>query len=311
MVRPRASSEIGEMKTVDDEVVAALAYVDECLPASERRRFEEKLAGDADLAAEVEEWRFQSEAIRLAFAESVEARGGRLARETTAAIRLEPFRAPLPPAEPGSRDCAGVGSRPIGPVGPVRAAFQGESLLAGRRARSLLQTLCAMVGGILLTGLSAAPAPADLNAALTPAAMAAYRVYSEGSVEPVETATPDVATLEQWLQPQFHRAISAPNFTRAGFRLLGGRVLPGARGPIAFALYENIAGARVGVAIEPGEGGEASLTVTHADDGLRAIAFSARESQHFTIVSRLEDEALEDLVGLAEPIAQLDDDPAP
>jgi anti-sigma factor RsiW len=296
------------MRSVDGDVVAALAYVDECLPASERRRFEEKLASNADLAADVAEWRCQSEAIRLAFAEAAEARGGRLARETGAPIRLEPFRAPnsAPEAAPRGRPW----SQPLGAVAPVRAALKRERRGVGKRARSL-RAIYAILGGILLTGLSVAPAPADLNAALTPAAMAAYRVYSEGSVEPVEAATPDVAALEEWLQPQFHRAISAPNFARAGFRLLGGRVLAGARGPIAFALYENVAGARVGVAIEPGEAGEASLILTHADDGLRAIAFSARESEHLTIVSRLEDGALEDLVGLAEPIAELDDDLAP
>jgi anti-sigma factor RsiW len=293
------------MKSVDHEVFAALAYVDECLSPSERRVFEEKLATDAELAAEVEAWRFQSEAIRLAFGEGGEARGGRFPRPSDGSARLEPVR-----ASPPSRESA-----PLGRTNALAAIAPFDASVRRGRARlpreKLQRALCAVLGGVLLSGVCVAPAPADLNAALTPAAMAAYRVYSEGSVEPVEAATTDVGALEQWLAPQFHRAISAPNFTRAGFRLIGGRVLPGSRGPIAFALYENVAGARVGVAIEPGEAGEAPPIVTHANDGLGAIAFSARESEHLTIVSRLEDEALEELVGLAEPVPQLDDEPLP
>jgi anti-sigma factor RsiW len=298
------SSEIGEMKSVDDQVAPALAYVDECLPLSERRRFEERLATNADLAAEVAEWRFQSEAIRLAFAEGGEPRGGPLAYEAAATIRLKLSRAQSTASEESGGCPVAVSVVPASGAAPRR---DGRVTQKGARAR---RALWAILGGIILTGFSLSPAPADLSTALTPAAMAAYRVYSEGSVDPVEATTQDVAALERWLLPQFHRAISAPNFARAGFRLLGGRVLAGVHGPIAFALYENVAGARVGVAIEPGEPGEALPILTHASDGVRAIAFSARESQRLTIVSRMDDEALEDLVDLAEPIAQLDDDPA-
>jgi anti-sigma factor RsiW len=279
------------MRSVDDVFASAMAYVDGCLAPSERRRFEEKLANDAELAAGVEEWRTQSEAIRAAFGESPEGRASRSFRETAVQIQLEPTQ------EQGAAYKSGP--RSGGAIESIRARLQRRSR-SGLRRRRLLGGLCSILGGSLLSVLFVAPAPADLTTGLTLAAMTAFRTYCDGSVAPAEATTANVGALEKWLAPQFRREISIPDFRQAGFGLIGGRILPGAHGPIAFALYENTEGARVGVAIEPGETGMALPTETQARDDLRAVAFPGRDSESVTIVGRLNEAAFEDLIDVAE-----------
>src|SRR5262249_40959101 len=50
--------------TVATPIAQALAHIDGCLPADQQREFEKNLAADKGLAASLEQWRLQNEAIR-------------------------------------------------------------------------------------------------------------------------------------------------------------------------------------------------------------------------------------------------------
>ncbi|MDE2274716.1 MAG: anti-sigma factor [Burkholderiales bacterium] len=73
----------------------------------------------------------------------------------------------------------------------------------------------------------------------------AYAVYTPEVRHPVEVQGSDEAQLVQWLTRRLGTPVRAPSLLAQGFRLLGGRLLPGAQGPRAQFMYEDRAGRRV------------------------------------------------------------------
>ncbi len=75
----------------------------------------------------------------------------------------------------------------------------------------------------------------------------AYAVYVPEVKHPVEVGGDDEAQLVQWLTRRLGTPLKAPSLAAEGFRLLGGRLLPGAQGsgPRAQFMYEDPRGRRV------------------------------------------------------------------
>lgn len=75
----------------------------------------------------------------------------------------------------------------------------------------------------------------------------AYAVYVPEVKHPVEVGGDDEAQLVKWLTRRLGTPLKAPSLAAEGFRLLGGRLLPGAQGggPRAQFMYEDARGRRV------------------------------------------------------------------
>ena len=85
----------------------------------------------------------------------------------------------------------------------------------------------------------------------------AHRLYSVEVRHPVEVAADDEAHMSTWLSRRLGKSIKPPPLAGAGFRLVGGRLLPADGKPAAQFMYENAAGQRLTLyfAVAAGGGG--------------------------------------------------------
>jgi anti-sigma factor RsiW len=96
-------------------------------------------------------------------------------------------------------------------------------------------------------------------------AVIAHTVYAPEKRHPVEVSADEEAHLVQWLGRRLGVPLRAPALHAQGFRLLGGRLLPGPRSPRAQFMYEDPAGRRVTLYV----------TVFDPSDAPRETAFRA------------------------------------
>lgn len=251
----------------------ALAYVDGCLPADQRREFERSLTADKSLAACVEQWRLQNEAIRRAF--SVKAPSeGRAHSEHVPARPLGDLPS-LGRDMPRRRESLGRDLR--AQVVAPREKPSAARLSPGRR---VTRGVAAPLLAALICMLSAGPVPTDPSQQLAGAAFSAYRTYA-GAAQ-AEFIAADPTALERWLRPQLGGWIAVPDLTAGGFALIGGRIVPGAAGPAGFALYKNSADVRLGLMLELAEAGPSP--VLRSSGALHALSLPAPAPEQATLV---------------------------
>jgi len=92
-------------------------------------------------------------------------------------------------------------------------------------------------------------------AALTPAtpvaatfarrAAVAHVVYSPEVRRPVEVGADQEDQLVSWLSKRMDAPLKAPHLGRVGYELIGGRLLPGEKGPVAQFMYHDGSGQRL------------------------------------------------------------------
>ncbi|PZW45108.1 anti-sigma factor RsiW [Humitalea rosea] len=171
---------------------------------------------------------------------------------------------------------------------PVPARLRIANLQAGRRrARSRqwrqVAAVCAWLAlgsgfGWVGHGLWPMPLPgaAPVSGPTRPMvaeAIAAHHVFAADLGRPVEVASRQEDQLLRWLSNRLARPVSAPDLTGQGYRLMGGRLLPGAGGtPAAQLMYQDDAGARLTVYLraDRAAGGETAFRFT--DDAAQGIA---------------------------------------
>jgi anti-sigma factor RsiW len=123
------------------------------------------------------------------------------------------------------------------------------------RARPSPMRRVAIAAGWLVAGIALGTAagimlPRVLENARDPATFArradiAYAVYAPEVRHPVEVGAKDQAHLTSWLSKRLGRKISIPSLQEYGYSLVGGRLLPGEKGPAAQFMYESRQGARL------------------------------------------------------------------
>jgi anti-sigma factor RsiW len=121
--------------------------------------------------------------------------------------------------------------------GPAPAALANTVLRHGRRrwnpwtqaAAAVLLVAAGAAGMRAWQQMPGIPAPTVASAPpqFVRDATAAYAVYSPEVRHPVEVGAQEEAHLVQWLSRRLGRPLAAPALQDRGFRLLGGRLLPG------------------------------------------------------------------------------------
>jgi anti-sigma factor RsiW len=86
---------------------------------------------------------------------------------------------------------------------------------------------------------------------LTMQATAAHRVFVSDTLHPVELGPEDQSGLITWMTDRLGRHIGVPDLTGSGYRFIGGRVLAAVGGPAAMLMYDDQAGNRVTVYVQP------------------------------------------------------------
>ena len=96
------------------------------------------------------------------------------------------------------------------------------------------------------TGRIAEAATAATAAASLPRrAAVAYAVYAPEVRHPVEVGADQQEHLLKWLSKRLGNDLKAPVLTPQGFDLVGGRLLPGGKGPVAQFMYQDAKGQRI------------------------------------------------------------------
>ena len=122
---------------------------------------------------------------------------------------------------------------------------------AGRPPRRNTARALAAAAALLATGAAAGWFAASMRTPTTPAftiaddALRAHVTYVAEIAHPVEVAADQADHLVQWLSKRLGHAVKAPDFAAEGFRLMGGRLLPGDDSPAALFMYEDDTGRRL------------------------------------------------------------------
>lgn len=130
--------------------------------------------------------------------------------------------------------------------------------VAARRRRGLATALGRVAAALLLVAAGAAgeryaevrSRPEPLGTA-TANAVAAFHTFTVEVRHPVEVRAEDGPNLAQWLSNRLDRAITPPDLSPEGFRLMGGRLLPTAGVPAAQLMYDDDRGTRLTVYVQP------------------------------------------------------------
>lgn len=273
-----------------------LAYADNCLEPSRRAAFEALMRSEPDISLQIDEWRRQNNAIRAAFAGA----GERSPPSRDLAPKNENARAdwmPQPFKTLRRLNDARMPARTSrqGAVARAAPATNAARLHPGRGVKLLAGLL--VVGAAILTsatdaGLGAAPEEA------VSAGLAAYRTYALGVTTPVEYATRDGQALGRWLASQIARATPVPDFSALGLTLVGGRIIPGARGPAAFVIYEGRDHRRVGLIAESFDAPAPMSLKTRGLNGLQFVYWTGA-GHGFALFGRQDEPSLADLARLA------------
>jgi anti-sigma factor RsiW len=95
--------------------------------------------------------------------------------------------------------------------------------------------------------------PAPMAVSVGREAVAAYRTFVVEVVHPVEVKASSEAHLQQWLSKRLGRPIAAPDLSKFGYQLMGGRLLPGGSGAAAQFMFDDASGKRLTVYVEAGQ----------------------------------------------------------
>jgi anti-sigma factor RsiW len=169
---------------------------------------------------------------------------------------------------------------------PIPARLRVANLLAQQRRRrrrwfiEIAAAVCLIVLGSIsgwvardLTGPLGSLPPGTMARMITADAIAAHRTFSVEVRHPVEVDAAQEAHLVQWLSKRLGRQLTVPDLTGAGFRLMGGRLLPAEDGPAAQFMYENGNAERLTLYLRAGIGGETAFRY-HEEGGIGAFYWS-------------------------------------
>jgi anti-sigma factor RsiW len=141
--------------------------------------------------------------------------------------------------------------------------------LDARKLAAVAWLLFGVAIGFFLRGETARDtgATAALNSLPRQAAVA-HAVFVPEVRHPVEVGADQEAHLVAWLSKRLGAPLKPPQLEEAGYRLVGGRLLPGDSGEVAQFMYENAARKRLTLYVRPAapDGGATGFRYTREND---------------------------------------------
>ncbi len=119
--------------------------------------------------------------------------------------------------------------------------------------------VCGAAAGWFANGIAPASPPIAPTASVAHGAQAAYRTFVVEVAHPVEVGVQQEAHLLQWLSKRLGRKLAAPDLSSFGYRLMGGRLLPGGSGAAAQLMYDDASGRRLTIYVRAAEGTETAF----------------------------------------------------
>jgi anti-sigma factor RsiW len=203
------------------------AYADNRLDAARTTQVEAWLAAHPERRAQVDGWRSQSARLHRAYD----------------AVLDQPIPARLMPPANQSR------------------------WLDLRRVAFVAWLMLGTVIGFALRGeMPRETSPLAAGPSLPRMAAVAHAVYTPEVRHPVEVGADQEAHLVGWLSKRLGAQLKPPRLDEAGYRLVGGRLLPGERGEVAQFMYESAAKNRLTLYVQPQAAQAADASFRYANE---------------------------------------------
>ena len=140
---------------------------------------------------------------------------------------------------------------------------------------------------------SIAPAPVAI-ASLPQSATVAHVVYTPEVKHPVEVTVEHEAHLVKWLSKRLQKDIHAPDLTRLGFNLMGGRLLPAVDGPAAQFMYEDGVGNRMTLYVRQNTGVETNTAFRYQEEGVNKVFYWVDGNLGYALTANIDKQRLLD-----------------
>lgn len=135
------------------------------------------------------------------------------------------------------------------PLAPAPAASRWRALAAGVAAAAVSASAAWIARGAIDESAAArrgaAVAEAAEGAVFARRAAVAHAVYAADQRRPVEVGGDQEQALVTWLTRRLGGQVQAPSLVSLGYELIGGRLLPGGKGPVAQLMYGAASGQRL------------------------------------------------------------------
>ena len=137
------------------------------------------------------------------------------------------------------------------------AAGAAIALVSGGAAWSLRGAIDADAARLVAAGSSETPAAAgEALTGFAQRAAIAHVVYTPEVRRPVEVGADQEQALVTWLTKRMGTAVHPPSLRALGYELIGGRLLPGEKGPVAQFMYGAADGQRLTLYVTREVGGQ-------------------------------------------------------
>jgi anti-sigma factor RsiW len=102
----------------------------------------------------------------------------------------------------------------------------------------------------------------------------AFRVYGNDHVHPVELRAADRAQLASWVTQSLQHPVTIPDLEQAGYRFMGGRVVPTAHGAAAMFMYDDDHGTRLTMLVRQMTVDRDAAMAAHAIGDIRGFTWA-------------------------------------
>jgi anti-sigma factor RsiW len=117
-------------------------------------------------------------------------------------------------------------------------------------ATALVLLVAGGLGGWSLHGAMPPNRTAGMSV-LAEEAADSFRVYAGDHMRPVELRAAQSSELIGWASSSLGHPVAIPDLSRAGYRFMGGRVVPTAHGAAAMFMYDDDHGTRIAMLVRP------------------------------------------------------------
>jgi anti-sigma factor RsiW len=129
----------------------------------------------------------------------------------------------------------------------------------------------------------------------------AHAVYTPEVRHPVEVTADQEQHLINWLSKRLGGPIKVPPLLDLGYELVGGRLLPGERGPVAQFMYQEGSGRRLTLYIRTDPGSERETAFRYLQQGKVAVFYWLDRRLSYALSGEM---PKEDLLKIANVIYQ-------
>ena len=150
---------------------------------------------------------------------------------------------------------------------PARLLRAAQAQPAHRMLRLAAAVAWLAIGGVIGFILRGAPPTVGPMQTLARNAAIAHVVYSPEVRHPVEVGADQELHLVQWLSKRLGAPVGVPHLAAAGFDLIGGRLLPGDKGPVAQFMYQDAQGRRLTLYVRADAAGNGETAFRFAQEG--------------------------------------------